>query len=271
MWVRVNGIRRKISRVSSSFLQLRFGVLLMSENTELREAIERYDRAKADSFNPNGSWSLNSAAHSVVEIARAALSRPVPDDTDARPVFNVGDLVTGSQFSGPKRVVEVGPDWVCVSLTPTETRVFLKRRVAPVVPVTEGVDLEAIEARANAATPGKWTAWDVVSSDEETETVIMGDSVGPAIDSSRVALIQFGHEEGDAQFIAHARQDIPALIAEVRDLRSRLSPPSEALAPMAPEFEDQLTDSEWLEHRRHSPEPFGPNPADALTIRKEQS
>jgi hypothetical protein len=51
--------------------------------------------------------------------------------------------------------------------------------------------LTEIEARVSAATPGPWTTYD---------------------DDS----------EADAEFIAHAREDIPALLAEVKQLREQV-------------------------------------------------
>lgn len=63
--------------------------------------------------------------------------------------------------------------------------------------------LDAIEARANAATPGPWT---LDHPDDGTEIT------GP--DSTVTEL--------DIQFIIHARTDIPALIAEIRRLRREL-------------------------------------------------
>lgn len=54
------------------------------------------------------------------------------------------------------------------------------------------LDLDAIEARVAAASPGPW--------------VITGDN--PC-------------SNGDGPFIAHAREDVPALLAEVRRLRDR--------------------------------------------------
>lgn len=90
------------------------------------------------------------------------------------------------------------------------------------------LDLDAIQARADAATPGPWTVeegagaeglrdgwWEYerracnVETDLEFVTTD-GDGMGA---SSRA----------DAEFIAHARTDVPALIAEVRRLRDELA------------------------------------------------
>lgn len=69
---------------------------------------------------------------------------------------------------------------------------------------TKRIDLDAIEARATAATPGPWS----VSVDGITVEDPDGRDVCDAWQS-----------DGDAAFIAHARADVPALIDELRALR----------------------------------------------------
>lgn len=77
--------------------------------------------------------------------------------------------------------------------------------------MSEPLDLDAIKARMEAASPGPWhhgercvwEVYDVVVSDGD-------DGTGGAI------------HPGDAEFIAHAREDIPALIAEVERLRGNI-------------------------------------------------
>lgn len=77
------------------------------------------------------------------------------------------------------------------------------------------LDLEAIEARCKAATPAPWAP-------------LYGglDVVGPSgkcITSPGDAHISSVEEcMGNGQFIAHAREDVPTLIAEVRRLRALL-------------------------------------------------
>jgi hypothetical protein len=74
-------------------------------------------------------------------------------------------------------------------------------------------ELKAIEARVDAAAPGPWEA----TLSQTTEI----DISGPAIDyryqddGTRVSYVS----EVDAEFIAAARTDVPALVAEVRRLR----------------------------------------------------
>ena len=74
--------------------------------------------------------------------------------------------------------------------------------------------LRAIELRANAATPGPWEevaesgeCWLTSQSDETAATYIVPDT----------ALMN----QDDIEFIAHAREDVPALIAEARRLQAQ--------------------------------------------------
>ncbi len=84
-------------------------------------------------------------------------------------------------------------------------------------------ELEQIEARAAKATPGPWE----VDNDLSVYTKDGGhgtpwtlfDTVGNE-----------GEDNPNADFIAHAREDIPALIAEVRRLTAELTRLTDALA-----------------------------------------
>ena len=76
-------------------------------------------------------------------------------------------------------------------------------------------ELNEIEERANAATPGKW--------DYVLSAFINKDAKDdqPYGVRPRGADFYWGYDsKEDANFIAHAREDIPALIAEVRQLRA---------------------------------------------------
>lgn len=95
----------------------------------------------------------------------------------------------------------------------------------------ETLDLDAIEARANAATPGPWLVvgpcgdcgrFHAAEARFEREVGEFGAyyaSWHPAIDGCTPD----GGREHDADFIAAARTDIPALVAEVRRLREALN------------------------------------------------
>src|SRR5690554_2907170 len=79
-------------------------------------------------------------------------------------------------------------------------------------------DLATIAARADAATPGPWWAWDrgvgwhIATEDPDATADV------PALLPEGIRT-DLGRRE-DAVFIAHARQDIPRLLAEVRRLRA---------------------------------------------------
>ena len=76
------------------------------------------------------------------------------------------------------------------------------------------IDLEAIEARANAATPGKWKA--KTNRHPECSGEAWGWIDGPV--ENWCWTDRRAHSRADAEFIANAHQDIPALIAEVERL-----------------------------------------------------
>ena len=74
------------------------------------------------------------------------------------------------------------------------------------------IDLEAIEARANAATPGKWEA--KTNRHPECSGEAWGWIDGPV--ENWCWTDRRAHSRADAEFIANAHQDIPALLAEVK-------------------------------------------------------
>lgn len=81
-------------------------------------------------------------------------------------------------------------------------------------------ELLEIEARANAATPGPWvdniTSVDQHFTLQPTKAVVgLEDCGSPYNPWQRMVL-----DEADRQFIAHAREDIPRLVNEVRRLRA---------------------------------------------------
>ena len=77
------------------------------------------------------------------------------------------------------------------------------------------LDLDPIKAREAAATPGPWKVVDPgyrVAVDDGTGFLVANTFMAP---SSR--------DLPDARFIAHARTDVPALLAEVERLRAELA------------------------------------------------
>jgi hypothetical protein len=78
---------------------------------------------------------------------------------------------------------------------------------------TPALDLDAIEARANAATPGPWSTGDDDNGDCWIRIPDHDLYFGNIEEVSKCCLDM-------ADFIAHARSDVPALVAEVRNLRA---------------------------------------------------
>lgn len=86
------------------------------------------------------------------------------------------------------------------------------------------LDLEAIKERCDAATPGpwalsSWTEWGATSYGVK-DVAPPGGTVRDSDPAHRHCLTPM--EESDAAFIAHAREDVPALVAEVERLREAL-------------------------------------------------
>lgn len=78
--------------------------------------------------------------------------------------------------------------------------------------------LTAIEARAEGATPGVWSHWNPNSGTSHIS--VAGKVAWESLDSSaRYADDERIPHWADANFISHARTDIPLLLAEVHRLR----------------------------------------------------
>lgn len=79
-------------------------------------------------------------------------------------------------------------------------------------------DLDAIEARVKAATPRPW-----VHEPSQPELQHAAQVFGPIGDGDAICDFWGSNPraDADAAFIAHAREDVPALIARVRDLEAR--------------------------------------------------
>jgi len=78
-------------------------------------------------------------------------------------------------------------------------------------------DLAAIEARANAATEGPWYV------DDAEQTVRAQEYAGEIIyDRSAEHSSEWEGFKPTAEFIAHARTDVPALLAKVREQAAQL-------------------------------------------------
>lgn len=80
--------------------------------------------------------------------------------------------------------------------------------------MTESLDLDPITAREAAATPGPWRA-------EAHAGLGEHGILGPA--NLPIGALEFGDDDradADREFVIAARQDVPALLAEVRRLRA---------------------------------------------------
>lgn len=78
------------------------------------------------------------------------------------------------------------------------------------------LDLEAIKARCEAATPGPWNV--AIGNFSDDVSVVYVGSPGPkGSDQERYNL-----SKDDQKFVAHARADVPALVAEVEKLYAAL-------------------------------------------------
>lgn len=88
------------------------------------------------------------------------------------------------------------------------------------------LDLDAIEDRADAATDGPWYPWNRGVGWHIALEQPAGDSVPACIPEGSRTDIGRG---ADATFIAAAREDVPALVAEARRLRARVAELEEEL------------------------------------------
>ena len=101
-------------------------------------------------------------------------------------------------------------------------------------PDVELPDLDAIEARANAATDGPWVvkhepAWEA-DNVQHPDVITVGAQMWEGDDEPMtVCLVSTDYEDDpvdvllDAEFIAHARTDVPALIALCREQAEELA------------------------------------------------
>lgn len=89
----------------------------------------------------------------------------------------------------------------------------------------DDAELDAMEQRCGAATPGPWWAWFEGRDGFGGDSFIGQGSDEPGTVPARRDLYLSTYKDeppvpvADYDFIAHARQDVPRLIAEVRRLR----------------------------------------------------
>ena len=100
-------------------------------------------------------------------------------------------------------------------------------------------ELQAIRTRVEATTPGPWVEGDDV---ETAGEIYAGDPRVPILHGPPFE----GPREEDLQFIAHARTDVPALLAEVERLREMIRDSGilDQLRTMGPQGRRQTTMAE---------------------------
>lgn len=84
------------------------------------------------------------------------------------------------------------------------------------------LDLEAIKQREAAATPGPWVLADGSRGFTPGCTIFEGDNSGRVIAYTASMGASLERLQADGAFIAHAREDVPALVAEIERLRTAL-------------------------------------------------
>ncbi len=82
-------------------------------------------------------------------------------------------------------------------------------------------ELAAMTTRVEATTPGPWTSW-VEGRDHTSGDSFIKTATQRIYISAEDYTAGGGHSCADQDFIAHARQDMPRLIAEVKRLRALL-------------------------------------------------
>ena len=91
----------------------------------------------------------------------------------------------------------------------------------------DDTELDAIEARCDSATPAPWRAW-VEGRDGMSGDTFIGQGTDERGSPQRLDLYLSRYpgdppvSAADHDFIAHARDDVPRLVAEVRRLRTLL-------------------------------------------------
>lgn len=90
---------------------------------------------------------------------------------------------------------------------------------SPTLSDIAAIDLEAIAARCEAATPGPWE----VIEDQQVETVWL--NAATPTDDKPIALFDYRSgiaNRANAHFVAQARQDVLVLLAAMRSMQQRI-------------------------------------------------
>ena len=101
------------------------------------------------------------------------------------------------------------------------------------------IDIDAIEMRVKAATPGPWTTGaDKKWSDVFPPWALVINGTHPLIE------LESGPQgTADAEFIAHARTDVPALLAKVAELTAERDAALAAVRDALAELEDRTAEA----------------------------
>lgn len=102
-------------------------------------------------------------------------------------------------------------------------------------------DLAAIRARVEAATEGPWE-WEATNPAMSGEHWTMRIQGKPGI---RFAVAEYQHGTGNADFIANARQDVPALLTYIDELENQLD---EVRALVGPDNESGMISASAIFH-----------------------
>lgn len=119
------------------------------------------------------------------------------------------------------------------------------------------MNLDEIEARVNAATPGPWTYDEGCGYVEVPPCGVIEFKPGWERSVHFLARVHNDHVEGedglgfDGAFIASARTDVPALIARVRELEERLSDTEDRRYRLTQELDEALADYQDLGRVMH--------------------
>ncbi len=117
------------------------------------------------------------------------------------------------------------------------------------------IDLDEIEARANAATPGPWVTFDSPGTYWDDPSACGWDYRAPGRAApyycTGPGALTSAQAARDTVFIAHARTDVPALIARVRKLEERLSDTEDRRYRLMQKLDEALADYQDLGRTMH--------------------
>ena len=129
----------------------------------------------------------------------------------------------------PQGDAPAGDECAAYSAAPLDTPMppAFVAALASLSPAEAGaLDLDAIEARANAASAGPW----VLRLGPHAIPEVHGPKYGVAFTFYGEGEGENDHADADAAFIAAARTDVPALLARVRELEAQLAAAQPAVA-----------------------------------------